>query len=225
MEGKRDEIQWLGCDPSPCYLQWPSQEETLLRRIVPSASHPAKSLVSVKILGCLSLLHLRGLVEGGLGWFITESGLCGWLLVCFLVGGGLKEMLCLQKMGVMKGNSQGFVQSTGSCQQLLLTQTAASEPWVLAGQLPLWVPTSVPASNMPRGEAAALPRGISLKYPIPSAAQPHLQSKPEPQRENARVGHKRWKCGGARGGRQCCRAVVFPPASREKKKKNKTNHF
>ena len=83
--GRGDDIQWLGSDPWMCHLQWPTQEESLLRRFVPSTP-PPKSAVSFKILGCCSLLHLRGLEEGGLGWFIKESGLCGWLLVCFLVG-------------------------------------------------------------------------------------------------------------------------------------------
>ena len=84
--GRREEIQRLGCDPSTCYLRWPSQEESLLSHIVPSTPPPAKSVASFKILGCRSLLHLRGLAEGRFGVVYKESGLCGWLLMCFLVG-------------------------------------------------------------------------------------------------------------------------------------------
>lgn len=53
-------------------------------------------------------------------------------------------------------------------------------------------PLSLPLT--PRVGSSNISRGISLKFPGFFAAQPHLQSKPEPQAGNPSntVGYKRW---------------------------------
>ena len=60
--------------------------------------------------------------------------------------------------------------------KLLCTQMAPCEPRVLAGQLPLWVPTSVPAPNI-MGGSSRTSQGDFFKIPnsircsAPSAEQ------------------------------------------------------